>query len=155
MQGSAARRYRLDFRALMALCEENFTRLTELMRLVPEGHDSLQLSIQASAGLSRPLHLTVLERCPYTTMLILEMPAPHGSLPSTRLEVRLYHDARTAEVTQMSGDRGALARYEYPNARMHQQDEKHQWNRFLADWLANVKRYGQASTRVWQPADPV
>ena len=152
-QVNTARRYKLDFRALMAQCEENFQRLSQLLALLPEDQAQLVVRLQGSAGRPRELRITVRERCRYTTMLDLAMAAPHHQLPDTEMQVRLYHDARTAEVTAMSGYRRAAARYQYPNDAMHQQDEKHQWNRFLGDWLANVKRHGHLTRLVWQGAD--
>jgi len=37
-------------------------------------------------------------------------------------------------------------RYEYPNNRMYQQDEKRQQNHFLADWLEHCLENGRSST---------
>lgn len=150
---NTARRYRLDFQALMAQCEENFLRLAQLLAMLPEGEDRLVVALTHSGTRRRELRVEVRERCPYTTMLDLAMAAPHHELPETRMSVRLYHDARSAEVTAMSGTQRAQARYEYPNPGMHQQDEKHQWNRFLADWLANVISHGRVSSLAWQGAD--
>lgn len=144
-------RYRLDFPALMAQCEENYGRLQRLLALLGEGEDALALVLSAGER-ERAVRLEVLERCPYTTMLRLVMAAPHGHLPDTALEVRMYHDARSAEVIGMSSHQRARARYPYPNAMMHQQDEKHQWNRFLADWLGHIQRQAHRADPVWQPA---
>ena len=144
-------RYRLDFPALMAQCEENYSRLQRLLALL--GDDSDELSLVLSAGdRERTVCLPVLERCPYTTMLRLVMAAPHGPVPDTALDVRMYHDVRSAEVIGMSSHYRARARYPYPNPVMHQQDEKHQWNRFLADWLGHIQRQAHHLGPVWQPA---
>jgi uncharacterized protein YqiB (DUF1249 family) len=34
------------------------------------------------------------------------------------------------------------ARYDYPNKKLHQRDEKHQINQFLADWLRYCLAHG-------------
>ncbi len=60
------------------------------------------------------------------------------------MRVRMYHDARMAEVVSCAGVRRVEPRYAYPNERMHQPDEKAQWNRFLADWLALGIDHGHA-----------
>ena len=41
-----------------------------------------------------------------------------------RMSIRLYHDARMAEVISSQGIRQVKPRYDYPNKHMHQQDEK-------------------------------
>ncbi len=58
--------------------------------------------------------------------------------------VRLYHDARMAEVVAYSGEKAGLASYEYPNEMMFQPDEKAQQNRFLAEWLSISLKHGMA-----------
>lgn len=62
------------------------------------------------------------------------------------MTVRLYHDARLAEVTAADRFRRVPARHDYPNPAMHQPDEKQQWNRFLAEWLRHLRDHGRAST---------
>ena len=91
---SRPRRYRLDFRDLMAQCEWNYARLLPLMRALGDD-DSLDVSL----GEERPrtVSIRVLERAPYTTTLRFEDQALHDAMPAPRLTVRLYHDARVAE----------------------------------------------------------
>jgi uncharacterized protein YqiB (DUF1249 family) len=58
--------------------------------------------------------------------------------------VRLYHDARSAEILDLEG-RGQLdGLYAYPNRNMHQPDEKAQQNRFLAEFLGISLELGVA-----------
>ena len=140
-------RYRLDFRALMAQCESNYARLLPLIRALGE-RDSLAVAL----GDERPrtLNIRVLERAPYTTTLRLEDQALHANMPAPRLTVRLYHDARVAEVTEASPFQRVQARYPYPNREMHQRDEKAQWNRFLGEWLAHVHDHGRDAQPAWR-----
>jgi uncharacterized protein YqiB (DUF1249 family) len=139
-------RYRLDFRDLMAQCEANYAHLMPLIRALGE-QDSLRLAL----GRERPhtLNVEVLERAPYTTTLRLEDQALHAAMPAARFTVRLYHDARVAEVTEASPFRRVQARYPYPNAHMHQRDEKAQWNRFLGEWLSHVREHGRDAAGHW------
>lgn len=51
------------------------------------------------------------------------------------MSVRLYHDARVAEVCSTQQIYRFKGRYDYPNKKLHQRDEKHQINQFLAEWL--------------------
>ncbi|MGQ7191841.1 DUF1249 domain-containing protein, partial [Escherichia sp. HC-CC] len=45
------------------------------------------------------------------------------------------------------------ARYDYPNKKLHQRDEKHQINQFLADWLRYCLAHGAMAHRpVYVPA---
>ena len=80
---SRPRRYRLDFRDLMAQCEWNYARLLPLMRALGDD-DSLDVSL----GEERPrtVSIRVLERAPYTTTLRFEDQALHDAMPAPRLE---------------------------------------------------------------------
>lgn len=144
---SGARRYRLDFRDLMAQCESNYARLQPLLRALGE-RDSLDLTLGRERA--RTLSIQVLERSPYTTTLRLQDQAVHDAMPAPRLTVRLYHDARLAEVTEASPFQRVQARYPYPNSHMHQRDEKAQWNRFLGEWLSHVRDHGHDTAEPWR-----
>ncbi len=61
------------------------------------------------------------------------------------MDVRAYHDAHMLEVGAFQSHRRIAARYDYPNDRMHQQDEKSQQNRFLAEWLEHCLQNGRTS----------
>ncbi|MCC6296725.1 MAG: DUF1249 domain-containing protein [Pseudomonadales bacterium] len=128
-------RYKIDLKRFLAECEANYRRLAKLfpeMALADERRLGLD---GAAAG---EVVFQVCERGPYTTLLRV-----HQGESSTRswlrapvLLVRVYHDARLAEVTACEGERNLWPRQEYPNPRMLQRDEKAQWNRFLGEWLA-------------------
>ena len=62
--------------------------------------------------------------------------------------MRAYHDAGMLEVGSFQSCRRVEARYPYPNRRMHQQDEKYQQNRFLAEWLEHCLQDGRETTEV-------
>lgn len=49
--------------------------------------------------------------------------------------IRVYHDAKTAEVTSYQNHKYFKAIYPVPNQFMYQCDEKEQLNLFLAEWL--------------------
>ena len=57
--------------------------------------------------------------------------------------VRLYHDARMAEVISSQDIKQIKPRYDYPNAAMHHPDEKQQINLFLKEWLQLCHELGQ------------
>ena len=86
----------------------------------------------------------------YTTLVTIEQTAPaisYWSLPS--MTVRLYHDAMVAEVCSSQQIFRFKARYDYPNKKLHQRDEKHQINQFLADWLRYCLAHGAMAIPVY------
>lgn len=60
------------------------------------------------------------------------------------LMVRLYHDARMAEVVCMKRRKQLDGRYAYPNPQMFQPDEKYQLNHHLAEWLTHCISSGSS-----------
>ncbi|UTW44780.1 DUF1249 domain-containing protein [bacterium SCSIO 12696] len=127
----------------MADCDANYLRF---IKLFPE-YQSASSRTFVLNGQNRVVTITVLERTPYTTLMTLkqtqlEQDCGNGWLQMPTLKVRLYHDAKVAEVLDCEGHRSPSPRFEYPNPNMYQQDEKAQWNRFLADLLAHCLQYG-------------
>ena len=151
--------YKVDLSALHAHCEANYARL---LRLFPDYESSNARRFMLGA---EQLHLEVLERSRYTTVFRLQSfsraPDSPGSpdrapdevarrwLPPLRMDLRAYHDAAMLEVIAFQSCRQPQSRYEYPNPRMLQQDEKSQQNAFLADWLEHCLRHGEAT---WEGA---
>lgn len=143
---TAKKRYRVDLPELLSQGEQNYARLMRLMQsLDGEGHGRFDVGQPG-----RQLDLRVLERCPYTTEISLQQDTLHALLPGPSLTVRLYHDARLAEVTEATPFRRVQARHEYPNPAMHQPDEKQQWNRFLGEWLRHVHDHGRTKIALWR-----
>jgi uncharacterized protein YqiB (DUF1249 family) len=66
-----------------------------------------------------------------------------ASLFRPSMVIRLYHDARMAEVISSQNVRQIKPRYDYPNADMHHPDEKQQINMFLKEWLQLCLQLGQ------------
>ena len=78
----------------------------------------------------------------HTTTLCVRQEHSLPWLPVPQLEVRVYHDARMAEVVSAENARRLHIRYPYPNAAMHQPDEKSQLNLFLGEWLSHCLACG-------------
>lgn len=95
---------RCSFAALMELYENNYIFMR---RLLPDPDRSGDLGV-SRAGDTPDLHLEVLERCPYTTSVLLTHFFDEGAEPEVtpNLRVRIYHDARVAEVLPESRIRG-------------------------------------------------
>jgi uncharacterized protein YqiB (DUF1249 family) len=133
----------MDLPAHMAECDANYLRLNKLFPELGEvdtGAIALELN-----GQRLSVRMQVMERSPYTTLIRLSQ---HPDAPwnhRARMTVRLYHDARSAEVVEYQGKKHFLrAVYDYPNADMRQPDEKAQINRFLGEYLAHCLSHGVA-----------
>jgi uncharacterized protein YqiB (DUF1249 family) len=135
-------RYRVDLAGLQAACEANYARL---MRLLPDmRNEQLSRRIAVSQGdqMLGILSLEVILACPYTTTLQVRQELSLPWLPVPCLEVQVYHDARMAEVVSAEHARRFRSIYPYPNAHMHQPDEKAQLNLFLGEWLSHCLACG-------------
>lgn len=136
-------RYKVDLPLQMAECEANYVRLRKLMGRNPLG----EVRFIVTTANQQWLHLLkVTERSPYTTTLDLSRTAVlHASpwLSMPRLTLRMYHDAKLAEVLAWQGHQRLRPRYDYPNQSMYQSDEKYQLNCFLGEWLNVCLAQGQ------------
>ncbi len=136
------RRYRVDLPSQMAECDANYLRLS---RLFPAMCDEEERSfILALGGRDSQVRISVVERGPYTTLLDIKQLPDVSWLAQAHLRVRLYHDARSAEVVECQGVRHFRAAYGYPNPSMHQPDEKAQVNRLLSEFLTLCLAQGAA-----------
>jgi len=134
-------RYAVDLPALHAECDANYARL---MRLMPVDGDVRTVAITDREP-ALTLRLTVRERAPYTTTLLIEEVEQRSEFVSPlMLEVRLYHDANTAEVIGYQNEAQFWPRYRYPNSRMRVPDEKRQINALLAEVLAAALANGRS-----------
>lgn len=148
-------RYKVDLPLQMAICEANYLRLNKLLyNLTCDlSHDEYRLI--TTRGQQESLHiLRVLERSPYTTTLQLSqtlVSTPSVWLKMPCLTVRMYHDAKLAEVLAWEGHKRLRPRYEYPNQAMYLADEKHQLNQFLSEWLDLCLAEGHSIDKVILP----
>ena len=137
MQLAKKNKYKLDITDLHSVCEANYARF---MRLFPDFETCN--TREFTVGRAR-VRLEVAERCRYTTIFrVLQQGSDKLWLGGLKIEVRVYHDARMAEVGMFQSHRRVEGRYQYPNVRMYQQDEKCQQNQFLADWLDHCLHNG-------------
>jgi uncharacterized protein YqiB (DUF1249 family) len=58
------------------------------------------------------------------------------------MKVRIYHDARVAEVLACQGIHSFQPFYPYPNPKMLQPYEKRRVNYFLGEWLSHCSVMG-------------
>ena len=148
--------YHVDLLRQQRLCDTNYACIA---RLIPaHGLNSRTFSIPAGQKHSR-ITLTIIERSRYTSLLRVDQvdsrspdnlrnghtSMQQGWQPQTLMTIRLYHDVRMAEVIAFNKQRYFHSRYDYPNPKMHQPDEKLQINQFLADWLQHCLTHGYHS----------
>lgn len=141
------KKYSVDLAAQMAECEANYARI---MQLLPdmEASDGREFGVERPGATPLRLCIRVTERCKYTTMLDIEQLAPPvqaiSGVPvmAATFSLRIYHDARMAEVVAFNRHRTIQPQYDYPNENMYHRDEKVQLNRFLGEWLSHCLKYG-------------
>lgn len=121
----------------MRLYEINYVHLLPFMPLSGDVGSSSIYDIQG-----KEFQIDIVESTRYTTLLGIFQRGDEPNYLKARLTVRMYHDARLAEVCSSQQISRIKPRYDYPNPRMHQCDEKHQINAFLHDWLAYCLQNG-------------
>jgi uncharacterized protein YqiB (DUF1249 family) len=125
----------------LGLYESNYAKLTALL---PDLSREQSRYIAAAAGLA-PIYVEVVERNPYTTTIHLHQGLAAGQawIRDLRMKVRIYHDARVAEVLSYQGVQALQRFYTYPNPKMLQPYEKRRVNQFLGEWLSHclTRRY--------------
>ena len=155
------RAYTIDLSEQMAVCDANYIRLLKLLG----NTRSLNRRVFALPGLTKEqgaktgkaqitVSLEVLEEFKYTSTICikqeglsrdisgingvekiraLDVAPAHYNSPV--MIIRVYHDAKTAEVTSFQNHTFFKTVYSVPNPHMYQRDEKEQLNLFLAEWL--------------------
>ena len=150
------KRYVPDLVADMAECDANYIRLRRLFPAMDDenclefgvdnpgqfnGSDSV---VSRTANDGAVVTIRIERRCPYTTMLAVTVESdedkPWVKWPS--LEVRMYNDIRSAEVTSFERHRNLKFRYVLPNDQMYQPDEKSQINRYFGELLTFCHEHG-------------
>lgn len=130
----------------MARCEVNYRRLWQVF---PAMANQSRRCLSLASAPDREVVIRVCERTPFTTLLAIEESHCSVSRVLTQrwcqapvLQVRMYHDAKLAEVVSCDRIRSVAAKNPYPNQTMLQPDEKAQWNSFLEDWLMMCLEHG-------------
>ena len=131
-----------DLPALMELYELNYIQLRQL---VPD-LDAIQAHSVSKVKGALDLHLTVRERCKYTSTLHLtyQFSGEDDCFPAPDIVICMYHDAQVAEVISRGSRRG---RRKADYDRFHNQysiEDKWQANRFLHKWLGYCLYHGHA-----------
>ncbi len=152
MSAHKPKRYQPYVPDFLSLCERNYAQLRHLLPRSGQVGDALQIQVSAADKYL----LKLLELCKFTTTVRIEhysdphAPAAVTSWLRPQFEVRLYHDARLAEVVACQQVRQFKAVYDYPNTDMLQPDEKRQINLLLRDWFGLCRTQGLCSAMVLQ-----
>lgn len=137
-------KYRPNITTLLGLCEVNYMLLLRIIA------DNEEVGQQREFFISDFLNYRVVidEVTRYTTLITINQQANIDGYDLAeffrpQMVVRLYHDARMAEVISNQYVSQIKPRYDYPNDRMHLPDEKQQINNFLKEWLQLCLQLGQ------------
>lgn len=126
------RKYVPNLATMHKVCDHNYARL---LRLLPDC-DTQDLNYRFAMSDQLAYQIKIIETSPYTTLLSIGQLS--DALPlflSPSMKVRLYHDAKMAEVISAENLGTIQPSYPYPNQQMHQPNEKEMINLFLAEWL--------------------
>lgn len=163
--------YNVDLASHLVVCEANFYRLLQLMPNAGE-HQQWGYIIGNHYKLETSLALEIIAVARYTTSVRLTYKNPlfspdrhyhyMAASPSAMsrlwleskqaqctLDIQMYHDANLAEVIAMQQYRRLQARYNYPNAQMHQQDEQARLNTYLQEILSHCLKNGRISKEIF------
>ena len=146
MSVSQTRRQRLNLSQLHAECGPNYVRL---LRLMPDDVQvGSSIRVDFADGPSSGMRLTVAEVTKYTYLLTIVADSSRPRwLPEIEIKVRIYHDARMAEVIEWCSDR-TIPWLLCEQSGMQAWDEKWQWNSFLSDLLAHGLKHGMSKIKV-------
>ena len=141
-------RYRPNLSTLLQLCETNYALLMRLF--LNKSSLGEVVGNQYSFFISEHLSycITVKEITRYTTLINMKQLISsycYADILAPTMIIRLYHDARMAEINTSQHIRYIKPRYDYPNDKMHYPDEKQQINQFLKEWLQLCLQQGQVT----------
>ncbi|MEK9647514.1 MAG: DUF1249 domain-containing protein [Gammaproteobacteria bacterium] len=145
--------YTIELSEQMAVCDANYIRLLKLMGR-SDSFDKNKKRMVALPVLGQGLReeqvyvsLEVQEEFKYTSTISVKQLLGSRENSQEKIEgipayynapeiiIRVYHDAKTAEVVSYQNHNNFKAIYPVPNRFMYQSDEKEQLNLFLAEWL--------------------
>jgi uncharacterized protein YqiB (DUF1249 family) len=132
MTKEIGRKYVPKLANMHQVCEVNYGRL---LKLLPDC-DTEDLQYQFKVNASLLYTIKIIECSRYTSTLEMSQKNQIGfEFLRPVVQVRLYHDAKMAEVISAQNIGSLKPSYQYPNTKMYQKNEKEMVNLFLAEWL--------------------
>ena len=130
----------IDRLNMMLVYEVNYKRL---MQLIPDIRSIVGIMISRGGDIPC-IRLNVLEHCKYTTTLCLthHLKIDGKVIPDLEMKIRVYHDAKVAEVIAYQHESRFASYYPYPNPKMRHHFEKRQINLFFSEWLKYCRLSG-------------
>lgn len=123
--------YRPNVSQFLALCSRNYIHILRCMPYDLDLDEECQLTFDTGV-----LNIKVLENTKYTQLIEIYRDAIASEFVDTpKVIVRVYHDAKLAEVLTSQQIYRLRPVYDYPNLRMYHRDEKYQVNAFLEELL--------------------
>jgi uncharacterized protein YqiB (DUF1249 family) len=132
MTKEIGRKYVPKLANMHQVCDVNYARL---LRLLPDcDTEDLQYQFKVNASLSYTIKIVECSRYTSTLEMSQKSQMRYEFLRPVVL-VRLYHDAKMAEVISAQNIGSLKPSYQYPNTKMYQKNEKEMVNLFLAEWV--------------------
>ncbi|OUS31983.1 hypothetical protein A9Q98_02185 [Thalassotalea sp. 42_200_T64] len=131
--------------------ENNFILLSRLLAGMNETGEMRSFFINELLEYS----ISIVENTKYTHVVEFkqlvsksESLASKVHLPKPSMLIRIYYDAKLAEVIENQYIKQLKPRYDYPNPQMHLPDEKQQAQQFLTEWLHLCLAQGRANIEI-------
>ena len=127
----------------IAECDANYLRLCQLFPNI-NTENSMQFGVLGRTDAGATVTIEIKQRCRFTTMLSVCVESEEGKpfIQWPNLEVRVYHDVKSAEVIACQQHRNFRFRYPVPNPNMFQPDEKSRINHFFGELLTHCLAHG-------------
>lgn len=155
---ASTKKYKPSLSKLMNLCDTNYMLMLKVLankECIGEQRrffisDFLAYTVTVKEVTRYTSLVSISQDAPaiVSTLNMANEPSPLTALFRPSMIIRLYHDARMAEVISSQDIRQVKPRYDYPNEDMHHPDEKQQINLFLNEWLHLCLRLGQVSVEI-------
>ncbi|NRD75384.1 DUF1249 domain-containing protein [Shewanella sp. VB17] len=125
------KRYQPDINQFLALCGRNYFHILKWLPEKAAQGDTWSVEEGTSC-----LNVRLIENTHYTQLIEISRTLPLSDyIDSPCISVRVYHDAKLAEVLTSRQISQLSPVYDYPNIRMYHRDEKYQVNAFLEELL--------------------
>ncbi len=128
---ASKQKYQPNVSRFLAVCSRNYMHIQRW--LTQEPSEGTYWRVDGEFG---RLDVRLLENTKYTQLVEISRCVGASALVSTpKVSVRIYHDAKLAEVLTSQQIYQLRPVYDYPNMHMHHRDEKYQVNAFLEELL--------------------